>query len=604
MVDEKKIHALPINTLNTEATSSAQCYSVQIPVVAYHNVPLHISSMPTQMKKDVKIQSVCQNDSVKDEEIIGNIYVKSVNSMYSFRESRNEKYPLDGDELFGNLYCSLRRYNIRIGILLFLGIQQCNAKSSDDIYTLENKSISKHCDSKHCEHTSGWIHDKEIVDSNVSMNQNITNETTFRKDHYGNFDALDDAGDANNGESYSNLNAAVRLKNLVGQNCASDSYITDGCNEKRMSNEEKIAKPWMHSYVNTRKRRLTYRVKDDRDADKSSTNVINDKILGKNMQNLVFNEVCDKGYNKSNKEKESKKKKYGELRINGKRKTVPTNLSRKAKSFFRKKSRLAIADSDCTLILPGHRGIKGKRYEKTRSKVSQSLRGKKGISSTNSLLVKYNASKQGRSISRSLTNLHAGNSFEKPSCIPLETRELLNKSYWEYYWKLRRKIASVKSDNAEERDERSNEDHLPESQTLRQCSVLSCMINTALRDSATADGKPSSDPNLVTNVASNAHKSVYEASGLSSVFVKKMIKRKRMKRTNKRLLGLRAIGTSHRHLLSFPFPDSVFSGSNAFRYLVTMGLKNMRGMAYYKLASIINLIQSFTTFIYFLISRL
>lgn len=442
------------------------------------------------------------------------------------------------NELFDNLYlyCSLRRCNITtIGILLFLGIQQCNAKSSDDFYTSKNKGISKHGD----EHgTSGWIREKEIVDSsNVSMNENVTDETILGKDRYGNFDALDDAGDANNeiGESYINLNTAAKLKNPVSQSCASDSYIRNGCNEKGMSNEGKIAncKTWMHSCVNTRKRRLMCRLKDRDNADKPipSTNVINDKILEKSMQRLVLNQVCDKVFNKSNEEKASKKEKCGELRINGKRKAAPTNLSRKAKSYFRKKSRLAIADSDCTLILPGHRDIKGKpRYDKIHSKVSQSLSGKYRISSRNSMLVKHNASKQGRSTSRSLTNLHAGNSFEKPSSIPLETRELLNKSYWEYYWKLRRKIAtSVERDNAEGRvdEASSNQDNLPESQTLRQCSVLSCMINTALGDSAPADGRPSSEkPNLA-----------------SSVFVKKMMKRKKMKRTNKRSLGLRAIGT-------------------------------------------------------------
>lgn len=102
MVDEKKIHALPINTLNIEATcSSAQCYSVQIPVVAYHNVPLQISSIPKQMKENVKISSspiVCHDDSIKDGVTVGNIYAKSANSMYSFEESGNEKYPLDSNE--------------------------------------------------------------------------------------------------------------------------------------------------------------------------------------------------------------------------------------------------------------------------------------------------------------------------------------------------------------------------------------------------------------------------------------------------------------------------------------------------------------------------
>ncbi|XP_011687638.1 PREDICTED: uncharacterized protein LOC105449886 isoform X7 [Wasmannia auropunctata] len=453
MVDEKRIHALPINSLNIEAASSSaqslQCYSVPVvPVVAYRDVPLQMkdASVPTQMEENVKILSVWQNDGkVKDGEIDGDRTAVCTRSTCSFRnESSNEKYPLD---------------NVT---------ERCIAKSSDDISISGKKSIFKHCDGPDI---SGRICDNKNTDSSVLSNRDVANEITLSKDHYGNSDALDNAGDA----------------------------------------------------------------------DKPSTNVINDKMLDKNMQSLAFGD--NKEYRKNKQEKE----RHGEmLRINAKRKTAPMNLSRKAKSFFRRNSRLAITDSDCTLILPGCRGIKGKRYEKI---YGQSLDVRRnGINSTNSILVKYNASRQGRINFRSLTNLRAGNSFEKPSSIPLETQELLNKSYWEYYWKLRRKITSTAND-AKERDECLNEDHLPESQTLRQCSVLSCMINTALRDTtrrastAAADGKPTSDSRLAVNVMSNVRKSVYEASaGLPSMFVKK-IQRKKMKRSarSNRLLGLRAI---------------------------------------------------------------
>ncbi|XP_011687633.1 PREDICTED: uncharacterized protein LOC105449886 isoform X3 [Wasmannia auropunctata] len=445
MVDEKRIHALPINSLNIEAASSSaqslQCYSVPVvPVVAYRDVPLQMkdASVPTQMEENVKILSVWQNDGkVKDGEIDGDRTAVCTRSTCSFRNESNVT-------------------------------ERCIAKSSDDISISGKKSIFKHCDGPDI---SGRICDNKNTDSSVLSNRDVANEITLSKDHYGNSDALDNAGDA----------------------------------------------------------------------DKPSTNVINDKMLDKNMQSLAFGD--NKEYRKNKQEKE----RHGEmLRINAKRKTAPMNLSRKAKSFFRRNSRLAITDSDCTLILPGCRGIKGKRYEKI---YGQSLDVRRnGINSTNSILVKYNASRQGRINFRSLTNLRAGNSFEKPSSIPLETQELLNKSYWEYYWKLRRKITSTAND-AKERDECLNEDHLPESQTLRQCSVLSCMINTALRDTtrrastAAADGKPTSDSRLAVNVMSNVRKSVYEASaGLPSMFVKK-IQRKKMKRSarSNRLLGLRAI---------------------------------------------------------------
>jgi len=111
MIDEKRIHALPINTLNTEAVSSSvqslQCYSVQIPIVAYRDVPLQISSTHMQIEKDVQVPSVCQNgNSVKDGEIVGNICTRSTSAIRSTRESRNEKYQLDSNELlFVTIIC-------------------------------------------------------------------------------------------------------------------------------------------------------------------------------------------------------------------------------------------------------------------------------------------------------------------------------------------------------------------------------------------------------------------------------------------------------------------------------------------------------------------
>ncbi|XP_018357292.1 PREDICTED: uncharacterized protein LOC108757310 isoform X2 [Trachymyrmex septentrionalis] len=521
MVNEKRIHALPINPVNIETASSSaqplQCYSVQIPIVAYRDTPLQISSMLTQMGKDVNMPSVCQNDSVKDRETVGNVCtesLKSINSVHSFRESKNEKYPLDNNAVFN--------------------IERHNAKSNDDIS--KNKSISNNCEGYHT-----FEREIDAKESVASLNQDITKNITLDNDRCGNFDELElnNAVDVNNDKSlsYSNLNVAARLKNFVDQSYVMDSCIANGeKNEREMSksSERKMAKARTCSCIDTGMQKLAYHVKDDRgNAVKSWTNVINDKVLDKN---LVFSQVDEKEeYSKNNKKQESKEEKHGEgeLRINVKRKTPLMNLSKKAKSFLRKKSRFAITDSDYTLILPGYRGIKGKRYKKSRgrSKISHSLHGRNGINSTNSILVKYNASKQDRINSRSLMNLQTRNSFEKPSSIPLETQELLNKSYWEYYWKLRRKI---KPDNAKEKDKCLNE-HLPESQTLRQCSVLSCMINTALRNSTrtTGDERASSNPNM-TFVAQES------VSALPSMLVKK-IQRKRMKRTSKRLLGLRAI---------------------------------------------------------------
>lgn len=132
MVNEKRIHALPINTVNREAVPSSaqslQCYSLQIPVVAYRDVPLQISSMLTQMEEDIKIPSMCENDvhGVKNEEAAKNICTsreipRATGSTYSFKESKNEIYPLDSNELLSIIcICSLmKRGQFGIWLLFF-----------------------------------------------------------------------------------------------------------------------------------------------------------------------------------------------------------------------------------------------------------------------------------------------------------------------------------------------------------------------------------------------------------------------------------------------------------------------------------------------------
>ncbi|XP_011647375.1 uncharacterized protein LOC105433662 [Pogonomyrmex barbatus] len=466
MVDEKKIHALPISTLNIEADSSSpkqslQCYSVQIPVIAYHNVPLQLSDNLKQIGKDIKILSAYQNNNVKDREAVGNICTRSTltNLMHSSKKSGNQRY-------------------------LFDNVEQCDAKNSDDIcHISEKKSISMNCDGR----PFGRILAKENTDSNVeSSNQDIRNETTSRTDRNGDNDTIDELHQA------SNVRNGEKFVSLIDQRCDTNSCTANKCNER--------------------------------------------------------NKIRDKESRKSNEEEKriNMKEKRGQLRVNVKHKAASMNLSRKAKSFFRKKSRLAITDSDCTLILPGPHGINGKRYEKIRgrSKINQSsnrLDQRNRMISTNSILESNAKSKQSRINSRSLTNLRAKNLVKKPLSVPLETRELLNKSYWEYYWKLKHRIASAKPDNAEERDKCSNEpqdDHLLESQTLQQCSILSCMINTALRNSAVVQDKKSfSYPAVNVMCYSNACENIYETSRLSSAIVKR-INRKKMNRTNKRLFRL------------------------------------------------------------------
>lgn len=369
-----------------------------------------------------------------------------------------------------------------VEISSFSGIQQRNVMNGDD-----NKNIS-HCSER-------------AADQGSTLN--TVNEMS--KNHHANFNAtnFNNTDDTkNNGNS--NRNAAEKL-NIISGKEYNTNLCVDDCIERRGSNE-KIVKERIHT-------------------NKSSTNITDNKMPQRNVQGLAFGDVEEKDErNNENKEK------HEELCDGLKHKTASMNLSRKAKSFFRKKSRLAIVDSNCTLILPGPRRVRSKQYEKTYGdlRVSQLLNRR----ITNSIRIKSNAPKQGRMNSRSLTNLQADNSHDRPTTIPLKTQDLLNKNYWEYYRKLKRKLAPTKPDTASGKRANEPQDHLPESQTLQQCSMLSCMINTALRDSTTVDKKSLSDP--AANVISNVRENVF---GLSSAR-----KRKKTKQTSKLSLELKIIG--------------------------------------------------------------
>lgn len=66
MIDEKA-RTLPINALNVEPAPLPALYqplanySIQIPVVTYHNVPLQIPTMSTQVR-DVRIPCECMKE--------------------------------------------------------------------------------------------------------------------------------------------------------------------------------------------------------------------------------------------------------------------------------------------------------------------------------------------------------------------------------------------------------------------------------------------------------------------------------------------------------------------------------------------------------------
>lgn len=337
------------------------------------------------------------------------------------------------------------------------------------------------------------------VNSNASLSRrdDASREISHDEAHRGNLEpATDNASDARSGENNSSsLTIAGKSETAIGRRDDSKSSATSQRRSRSALRSDFVADSdhrdadvrvvfddcVADDRTNTRVRRRLVAGKTRSDTNELSTNVATrDEASRGSAQDPILGEVGGEG--KERKRSREKKTRRGEPRDGLKRKTAPANdLSRKIRSFLRRKSRLAITDSDCTLILPGPRCIRGKRYEKIRGrlKASQSLPRRNGTSGA-SYAPRIGCVAPKPSPSRPSTD--ARDPLEGPPSIPLETQELLNKNYLEYYRSLKRNVAPARPGSADKKDKRPKEsrDCLSESRTLRKCSVLSCMINNTL----------------------------------------------------------------------------------------------------------------------------
>ncbi|KAI4481306.1 hypothetical protein M0804_009426 [Polistes exclamans] len=294
-----------------------------------------------------------------------------------------------------------------------------------------------------------------------------------------------------------------------------------------------------------------------------------------------------------------------EPHITSRRKRIRANFSKRARSYFQKKSKSRVVNSNGTLTQPSYqqtnykhdtRFLKIEQY--TKDKNCHFLMLKKPIHERNKDknmdCIKMESSVENPTIScdvfcqqskenkyNSLERLNKNNSIESSVRIPLKTQELLNKSYLEYYNKLKQNSGNMENvrqkyfhkvalDAPYVKKRKSKlfcnniySDRTkfnPEIQTIEQCSALSSIINKNLDStvqhlSDTTQTKQiyvnrnirsSSDPTggiqikTIQNVASKIPADIYENSITSSTFVHK-VKHKKEKYIEKRFLKLKTI---------------------------------------------------------------
>ncbi|KAI4500891.1 hypothetical protein M0802_004102 [Mischocyttarus mexicanus] len=286
--------------------------------------------------------------------------------------------------------------------------------------------------------------------------------------------------------------------------------------------------------------------------------------------------------------------------ITSRRRRIRTNFSKRTRYYFQRKSRSRIVNSNCTLTQPDYqetnykndpRFLKVEQYtkdkncnflmlkkpidERNKDKNMDCIKIESSIENPCDILCQQNKENKYNSLKR----LDKDNSIDNTVRIPLKTQELLNKSYLEYYNKLKqnsgnmdnvrqkyfhnvnvpyvkKKKSKLLSNNIYNDRTKLN----PEIQTIEQCSALSSIINKNLDStmqhlSDTTQTKQlyvnrnirsSSDPaggiqiKTIQNVASRIPADIYENSITSSTFVHK-VKNKKEKSIEKRFLKLKTI---------------------------------------------------------------
>ncbi|XP_066590078.1 uncharacterized protein [Prorops nasuta] len=184
--------------------------------------------------------------------------------------------------------------------------------------------------------------------------------------------------------------------------------------------------------------------------------------------------------------------------------------AKKVKSFVQKRARLVTTESDCTLLLPS-RFIKHQYSHQFLKRFNLDNKGKISIGTNKKANCADDSPDKPNNTrnasAKKLNDSSVNNNddlFEKPTPLSPQTQELLNKSYWEYFNKLRLEIDDGNLDDPylhqlsmgastlmkEFKHDDSNSDNdkkdsvKSEVQTLQRCTVLSSMINKTLDKTA------------------------------------------------------------------------------------------------------------------------
>ncbi|KOC64821.1 hypothetical protein WH47_00324 [Habropoda laboriosa] len=518
---DKTMQPHPLNAITVPREYVNQCYNVQLPILTYQNIPMQVSSTGTE---NVIQQSVTSSE-YKDQSKTSPLMKKESEQHVHLNQAQNTNQsipPINNTEVKNvceqantskvqsNVPEGSRKSCIKLGHPENSFVPEKLVDSSDSEYYIPNinkknvhgNTFQRLKVKKIASDTSG----EETTDSEFTAQKNIQKK------------------------EFTNANKFTPKANKIIADIMHDNIKSLAQNHDQinlLSKENEFNKSVSQSNEIT--------ADQDQSLHQNYKTVTCDtKAKNKSEQNLVFakNECTRKLCRNS------------EPYVTFKQKKVSAKFSRKAKSYFQKNSHSALVDSDYTSVWPNCQYNKYKRNQTSIHKCNN-YKAKKGghfnpvpgherninariENTSNCSEQNYLQNNEQADLSQEIPKClskgclqrehckcetsprsNTDDMNERPKGISPKTQELLNKSYWLYYNKLRHKIKNAnsieqqypyrltmdtfekgktgKTTEVHDKELRNQLKVNPELQTLQQCTALSTMINKALDSNLQSD---------------------------------------------------------------------------------------------------------------------
>nr|XP_012150172.1 PREDICTED: uncharacterized protein LOC100878980 isoform X2 [Megachile rotundata] len=504
---DKNLQSHPLNPIHLDTITIPQecvkqCYNVQVPVLTYQNIPMQVATAGTSSVIPQCLNSSehkGQNNNILSMKNESEVPVHFINEKLS-----NEciQKPVD----------QVQQEDTIQDTILKTQDTKLDKNKSNKPDCLENPNIPEKLQSINIQHKHQESSDSEYYIPNIHKRNKYTNALRMKRE-------CNTSGEETTDSEF------------ISRKSIQQKDVPD--NDKLATKTVKMNTDTIHGDV-----KISFQNQDQVDimskAAKHPQLVPRSNVIDKNRNEYkkIMSEVKPRNKSEQNLlcvKDEYKRKIYhnSEPHITFKQKKVSGKFSRKAKSYFQKNSHSALVDSDYTMMWPDCQHSRHKRNE-TNTHKSSNDKTKKfdqqvvNTLNSNELSVQHDEnidSCHEETASCSKTCLqkecckcevsprsNTDDAIERPKSIPPKTQELLNKSYWEFYNKLKHKINDVgqefsyqltmdklekapkgKSNEVYNQKLRSQLKLNPELQTLQQCSALSSMINKALDTNLQSD---------------------------------------------------------------------------------------------------------------------